>query len=66
MYTFNMLDYAEMYQKERLREAAYARMRAETLVLAPSNVVVMLGKALTGLGAGLTALGTYLAGHRSA
>jgi hypothetical protein len=66
MYTFNMLDHAEMYQKERLREAAHARMRAEILVPAPSNIVVMLGETLTGLGAVLTALGTYLAGHRSA
>ena len=66
MYTFNMLDQADLYRKERLREAAHARMRAVVLVPLPASVVVKLGEALAGLGAVLTALGTYLASQRSA
>ena len=47
MYTFNMLDYAEMYRNERMREAAYGRLRAETPMMRPTNLLVLLGEALT-------------------
>lgn len=65
MYTFNMLDYAEMYRDERMREAAYARLRAKVVAGRTTNMLVMLGEVLTGLGAVLTALGAYLTSQRS-
>ena len=66
MYTFNMLDHAELYRNDRLREAANARMRPERPVLTFSSVLVVLGGTLTGLGGALTTLGTNLAGRRTA
>ena len=66
MYTLNMIEHAELYRNERLREAANARMRKETLAVRPTPMLVMLGEGLTGLGGMLTALGAYLVSNRSA
>ena len=66
MYTFNMIEYAEMYRDERMREAAFARLQEEMVTGRPTHMLVLLGEALTGLGAALTTLGTYLVSQRSA